>query len=147
MSVPRHVKMVKVGPRDGLRNEQHVDVSVNDKIRLITMLAAAGCQYVEAASFVSPKWVPSMANSLKVMQGLAAWKENDCWHLQHESSSSSSSSGNNISNNKKMKPMVLSCLVPNIQGLERRFKWVQMRLPFLLRPVKHFYKRCVRTCR
>lgn len=64
-----HVKIVEVAPRDGLQNEkQFVDTAV--KVELIDRLAAAGFQNVEAASFVSPKWVPQMADGAEVMAAI-----------------------------------------------------------------------------
>ena len=64
-----HIKIVEVGPRDGLQNEkQFVDTAV--KIELVDRLAAAGFQNVEAASFVSPKWVPQMADNAEVMAAI-----------------------------------------------------------------------------
>lgn len=69
MTLPAHVRLVEVGPRDGLQNEQQ-PISVADKIRLIDDLAAAGVRYVEAGAFVSPKWVPQMAGSAEVFAGL-----------------------------------------------------------------------------
>ncbi|WP_181297295.1 hydroxymethylglutaryl-CoA lyase [Pseudomonas sp. Q2-TVG4-2] len=65
MSLPKHVRLVEVGPRDGLQNEQQ-PISVADKVRLIDDLSAAGLQYIEVGSFVSPKWVPQMAGSADV---------------------------------------------------------------------------------
>ncbi len=62
MSLPTKVKIVEVGPRDGLQNEaQNVPVEV--KVRLVEMLVDAGLTSVEAGAFVSPKWVPQMAAS------------------------------------------------------------------------------------
>lgn len=69
MSFPSRVTLVEVGPRDGLQNEA-VPVSTADKLRLIHGLAEAGLPVVEAASFVSPKWVPQMADAAEVMAGL-----------------------------------------------------------------------------
>ena len=69
MSLPTHVKIVEVGPRDGLQNEA-VDVSADVKIRLINQLVEAGVSYIEAGSFVNPKWVPQMANSEAVFTQL-----------------------------------------------------------------------------
>jgi hydroxymethylglutaryl-CoA lyase len=63
------VKIVEVGPRDGLQNEEHF-VSTQDKIELIRRLAAAGCRHIEATSFVSPKWVPQMADHGEIMEEL-----------------------------------------------------------------------------
>ncbi len=61
-----HVKICEVGPRDGLQNEQ-VFVSTENKVRLINLLSATGVRYIEAASFVSPKWVPQMADGKDVL--------------------------------------------------------------------------------
>ena len=63
------VTIVEVGPRDGLQNEAS-PVSTADKIALITGLAEAGVSVIEAGSFVSPKWVPQMADSAAVLAGL-----------------------------------------------------------------------------
>lgn len=69
MRVPDRVKLVEVGPRDGLQNEkQHVPASV--KIELIHRLQAAGLKEIEVTSFVSPKWVPQMADNAEVMAGI-----------------------------------------------------------------------------
>lgn len=70
---PKHVKIVEVGPRDGLQNEA-TPISVNDKIALIEKLANAGIGYIESASFVSPKWVPQMATSAEVFEKLSRKK-------------------------------------------------------------------------
>jgi hydroxymethylglutaryl-CoA lyase len=67
MSLPTKVKIVEVGPRDGLQNEKQT-VSVSTRVELIHKLAEAGVGVIEAGSFVSPKWVPQMADSDKVMQ-------------------------------------------------------------------------------
>jgi len=69
MDLPKRVKMVEVSPRDGLQNEA-ANVPTHIKIELIERLADAGLQVVEAASFVSPKWVPQMADSAQVMAGI-----------------------------------------------------------------------------
>ncbi|MGV0057055.1 hydroxymethylglutaryl-CoA lyase [Stutzerimonas xanthomarina] len=63
--MPRRVRLVEVGPRDGLQNEKQ-PISVADKVRLVDDLSAAGLQYIEVGSFVSPKWVPQMAGSAEV---------------------------------------------------------------------------------
>lgn len=65
MSLPSHVRLVEVGPRDGLQNEAQ-PISVADKVRLVDALSAAGLSYIEVGSFVSPKWVPQMAGSAEV---------------------------------------------------------------------------------
>ena len=69
MALPQHVKIVEVGPRDGLQNEKEF-VPTAIKIDLINRLSAAGFRNVEAASFVSPKWVPQMADGADVMAGI-----------------------------------------------------------------------------
>jgi hydroxymethylglutaryl-CoA lyase len=63
------VRLVEVGPRDGLQNESR-PVSVSDKLQLVHDLADAGVSYIEAGSFVSPKWVPQMAGSAELFAGI-----------------------------------------------------------------------------
>lgn len=69
ITLPKHVKIVEVGPRDGLQNEKTF-ISADDKIALIEQLANAGVSYIESGSFVSPKWVPQMATSSEVFEKL-----------------------------------------------------------------------------
>jgi hydroxymethylglutaryl-CoA lyase len=69
MTLPHSVRLVEVGPRDGLQNEKQ-PISVADKVRLTDDLTAAGLSYVEVGSFVSPKWVPQMAGSAEVFAGI-----------------------------------------------------------------------------
>ncbi len=69
MSLPGSVRIVEVGPRDGLQNEAQI-VSAATKIALIGKLADAGLQTIEAAAFVSPKWVPQMADAEQVLRGV-----------------------------------------------------------------------------
>ena len=69
MSLPKHVRLVEVGPRDGLQNEAQ-PISVADKVRLVDDLTEAGLAYIEVGSFVSPKWVPQMAGSAEVFAGI-----------------------------------------------------------------------------
>jgi hydroxymethylglutaryl-CoA lyase len=88
MNLPTHVKLVEVGPRDGLQNEKET-VSVAAKVELVERLAAAGLRNVETASFVSPKWVPQMATSSEVMEKI-----------------------------KRRSGTVYSALTPNMKGLE-----------------------------
>ena len=86
--LPTHVTLVEVGPRDGLQNEA-APVATADKIELVQRLQAAGCREIEVTSYVSPKWVPQMADNARVMAGL------------------------------ERRPGVrYSVLVPNMQGLE-----------------------------
>lgn len=69
MPLPTHVRLVEVGPRDGLQNEAQ-PISVADKVRLVDRLTDAGLDYIEVGSFVSPKWVPQMAGSAEVFAGI-----------------------------------------------------------------------------
>ena len=69
MNLPHHVRLVEVGPRDGLQNEKQ-PISVADKVRLTDDLSGAGLSYIEVGSFVSPKWVPQMAGSAEVFAGI-----------------------------------------------------------------------------
>src|SRR5574343_1553341 len=69
MSLPSRVQLIDVGPRDGLQNEkQPVPAAV--KIELVHRLQAAGLKEIEVTSFVSPKWVPQMADNAEVMAGI-----------------------------------------------------------------------------
>lgn len=87
--LPDKVRIVEVGPRDGLQNEkQPIDVAV--KIKLVEMLADAGLTSIETGSFVNPKWVPQMAGSEEVFAGL-----------------------------KRRPGVVYSALTPNLKGFER----------------------------
>ena len=89
MKLPRRVKIVEVGPRDGLQNEkQAIDAQI--KINLIERLSQAGLSYIEAGSFVNPRWVPQMAGSDAVFRGIN----------RHES-------------------VTYAALTPNLQGYER----------------------------
>jgi hydroxymethylglutaryl-CoA lyase len=69
VALPQTVKIVEVGPRDGLQNEKNV-IALADKLSLIEDLAIAGLNVIEAGSFVSPKWVPQMADSAQVFASL-----------------------------------------------------------------------------
>ena len=66
MNFPTHVRIVEMGPRDGLQNEKQI-VSTETKVELIARLGAAGLQAIEATSFVSPRWVPQMGDAADVM--------------------------------------------------------------------------------
>jgi len=68
-TLPKQVKIVEVGPRDGLQNEKET-ISAEVKIELVNRLSKAGFSNIEAASFVSPKWVPQMATSTEVMAAI-----------------------------------------------------------------------------
>lgn len=69
MNLPESVRLVEVGPRDGLQNEKQ-PINVADKVRLVDDLTAAGLSYIEVGSFVSPKWVPQMAGSAEVFASI-----------------------------------------------------------------------------
>ncbi|SDG58599.1 hydroxymethylglutaryl-CoA lyase [Onishia taeanensis] len=88
MAFPQSVRLVEVGARDGLQNEPE-PVSTETKLELIDRLGAAGLRHIEAASFVSPKWVPQMADHREVITGL-----------------------------KRRDGVVYSALTPNLKGLE-----------------------------
>jgi len=70
MTLPARVRIVEVGARDGLQNEKAI-VPTPTKIELIDRLSATGLQCIEATSFVSPKWVPQLADAAEVMAGIA----------------------------------------------------------------------------
>ncbi len=69
MSTPAAVRIVEVGPRDGLQNEKAI-IPAADKIELIDRLSATGLRSIEATSFVSPKWVPQLADAAEVFAGI-----------------------------------------------------------------------------
>lgn len=105
----RQVKIVEVGPRDGLQNESSkILLSPEIKINLIKKLINAGCKFIECGSFVSPKWVPAMANSKDVFSGL----HNNDW--TREKIKSSEEKGKN--------DVVFSALTPNLRGFEDAMK-------------------------
>lgn len=87
--LPRRVKVVEVGPRDGLQNEKQ-QVPTETKIELVLLLADAGLPVVEATSFVSPRWIPQLADAEQVMAGIGTRPDT-----------------------------VFPVLVPNVQGLKR----------------------------
>ncbi|UVW35897.1 hydroxymethylglutaryl-CoA lyase [SAR92 clade bacterium H455] len=89
MTIPQSVKLVEVGPRDGLQNESAA-VSTADKINLIHGLIGAGVSYIEAGSFVNPRSVPQMADSDQVFAGL-----------------------------RSTDAITLAALTPNLKGFER----------------------------
>ncbi len=91
-NLPKKVRVVEVGPRDGLQNEP-ANVPTDQKVELISSLAAAGLTHIEVSSFVSPKWIPQLADALEVAQGLKLAKFD--------------------------RPVKKSALVPNLKGYER----------------------------
>jgi hydroxymethylglutaryl-CoA lyase len=86
--LPHSVKIVEVAPRDGLQNEPSI-ISTDIKIEFINRLSEAGFSNIEAGSFVSPKWVPQMADSVEVMAGI-----------------------------RRKAGVLYSALVPNMKGME-----------------------------
>lgn len=70
MLMPQSVRIVEVGPRDGLQNESGL-IATEIKVELIERLAGCGLRHIEAASFVSPKWVPQMGDAAEVMAGIS----------------------------------------------------------------------------
>jgi len=66
VNLPRKVRIVEVGPRDGLQNEKQ-SIATDIKVGLVDRLTGAGLPAIEAAAFVSPKWVPQMADGAEVM--------------------------------------------------------------------------------
>jgi hydroxymethylglutaryl-CoA lyase len=69
MNLPRKVTITDVGPRDGLQNERGL-IPTGEKIRLIDELSRVGVPSIEFSSFVSPKWVPQMADAAQVAAGI-----------------------------------------------------------------------------
>ena len=69
MAYPAEVRIVEVGPRDGLQNEK-LYIGTANKIALIDRLSATGLRSIEATAFVSPKWVPQMADAAQVLAGI-----------------------------------------------------------------------------
>ncbi len=88
MLLPNTVKIVEVGPRDGLQNEPRI-IATATKVELIARLGKAGLKAIEATSFVSPKWVPQMADNAAVMSAI-----------------------------KRLPGVAYSVLTPNLQGFE-----------------------------
>ncbi|CAL5423048.1 unnamed protein product [Camellia sinensis] len=73
-TIPRYVKIVEVGPRDGLQNEKEI-VPPSVKIELIKMLVSSGLPVVEVTSFVSPKWVPQLADAKDVLEAIQVLRQ------------------------------------------------------------------------
>ena len=69
MTLPKHVTLVEMGPRDGLQNE-HETIATADKIRYIDLLSQTGLRFIEATSFVSPKAIPQLADATEVFTGI-----------------------------------------------------------------------------
>lgn len=69
MPFPKYVKIVEVGPRDGLQNEAHI-IPTHNKIEFVNQLSDTGLSVIEATSFVSPKWIPALADHREVFLGI-----------------------------------------------------------------------------
>lgn len=69
MSLPKYVKLVEVSPRDGLQNESRI-IPTEIKIEFINQLSESGLKVIEATSFVSPRWIPQMADNTEVLRGI-----------------------------------------------------------------------------
>lgn len=89
MALPKHVRLFEMGARDGLQNEPGEPIPTATKIELINRLSKTGLQNIEATSFVSPKWVPQMADASAVLAGI-----------------------------NRQSGITYSALTPNLQGLE-----------------------------
>lgn len=89
MNLPKKIKIVEVGPRDGLQNEKQL-IPTSTKIALIDNLVNAGLTYIETGSFVNPKWVPQMADSAEVFSSI-----------------------------RRKSGVTYAALIPNLQGFER----------------------------
>lgn len=89
MAIPQQVNIVEVGPRDGLQNESK-PITLQEKVSLVNSLSDTGLRYIETGSFVSPRWVPQMANSDEVFAGI-----------------------------KRHPSITYAALTPNLKGLER----------------------------
>ena len=94
VNYPQKVIINEVGPRDGLQNEDQT-ITLEDKINLVNLLVKSGLKSIEAGSFVSPKWVPQMADSLELIHALKLHNDND---------------------------VTFSALVPNLKGLASAVK-------------------------
>jgi hydroxymethylglutaryl-CoA lyase len=101
--VAERVRIVEVGPRDGLQNEPK-NVSTETKLEFIGLLADAGLKAIEATAFVSPKWVPQMADHAEVMRGLRPPAVGPTASLQTAT--------------KRREGVTYPVLVPNLRGFE-----------------------------
>jgi hydroxymethylglutaryl-CoA lyase len=91
-TLPKSVKIVEVGPRDGLQSQSQV-ISSEDKINYIDLLSETGLQEIEVTSFVSPKWIPQLADAAEVFRSINRHPE-----------------------------IIYTALVPNFQGLQNAIK-------------------------
>ena len=89
-ALPADVRIVEVGPRDGLQNESAI-VPAATKIELIDRLSATGLRTIEATSFVSPKWVPQMADAAEVLAGIVFSRQVSCCDRMRSRAPTSSS--------------------------------------------------------
>ena len=110
-SAPIKIRITEVGPRDGLQNEPNI-VSTSQKISLVDALSAAGIPEIETSSFVSPKWVPQLADAEEVFAGI-----------------------------KRRSGTVYSALVPNIRGMDRALSAGVMKIAIFTAASESFCNR------
>ena len=110
-SAPIKIRITEVGPRDGLQNEPNI-VSTSQKISLVDALSAAGVPEIETSSFVSPKWVPQLADAEEVFAGI-----------------------------KRRSGTVYSALVPNIRGMDRALSAGVMKIAIFTAASESFCNR------
>ena len=110
-SAPIKIRITEVGPRDGLQNEPNI-VSTSQKISLVNALSAAGIPEIETSSFVSPKWVPQLADAEEVFAGI-----------------------------KRRSGTVYSALVPNIRGMDRALSAGVMKIAIFTAASESFCNR------
>lgn len=103
-----HVEIIDVAPRDGLQNEANL-IATDDKLKLISLLAAAGIPAIQATSFVHPKWVPQMADAAEVVTALTPFER-----------------------------VRFSALVPNLRGYERAVAAGLRRVDFVVSASESF---------
>ena len=113
VNYPQKVIINEVGPRDGLQNEDQT-ITLENKIKLVNLLVKSGLKSIEVGSFVSPKWVPQMADSLELIHALKLHNDND---------------------------VTLSALVPNLKGLVSAVKSTVPRIAIFASASETFSKK------
>jgi len=111
MTLPHHVKIVEVSPRDGLQNEEEI-LSTAVKIDFINQLSETGLPVIETTSFVSPKWIPQLADASKVLEGI-----------------------------HKKPNVIYPVLVPNLKGLEAAIEAGATEVAVFTTPSEEFSKK------
>jgi len=107
------VKIVEVGPRDGLQNESTF-VSTQDKLSFIQYLIQARISCIEVASFVSPKWIPAMADSAQIVHGIQSWRTRNNHPVDDGNHSILA-----IDKDRNHTHVKFMALVPNLHGLQK----------------------------